>query len=111
MTLGKGANLEPVDAASGRLIVARFALEHLDHEALAPIFDAFIQERLDVFRLFAIRRLGELKLKVNRLKMLLQELSPFRQVSVQQWLRTPDQISNGSKPKLPFAKTLTSPFR
>jgi hypothetical protein len=44
---------------------------------------------LDVFRLFAIRRLGELKFEVNGFKMLLQELSPFRQVSVQQWLRMP----------------------
>ena len=57
---------------------------------------------------YTIRRLGELKLKVNRFKILLQELSPFRRVSVQQWLRTLASQTRSAmvpKPKPQFVKT------
>ena len=54
MTMGHSADLEPVDAAPGRLVVACVALEHLHHETFAAVFDAFIQEGLNVLCRFAV---------------------------------------------------------
>jgi hypothetical protein len=47
-------NLEPVDTAPRRLIVACFALEHLDHETFTAIFNALVKECLNVLCLFAV---------------------------------------------------------
>ena len=66
----QSADLEPVDTASGRLIVACFTLQHLDHETFTAVFNTLIKECLNVLRRFAVRRLGKLKLKVNRFKVL-----------------------------------------
>jgi hypothetical protein len=73
----QNADLEPVDTTSGRLIIACFTLQHLDHETFTPVFNTLIKECLNVLRLFALRRFGKLKLKVNRFKVLPQKLSPF----------------------------------
>ena len=88
---GESADLEPIDTAPRRLVVACFALEHLDHQAFTAVFDALIQERLDVFRLLTVRGLGKLKLKLDGLKVPLQKLSAFCQIFAQQWLRSTDQ--------------------
>ena len=102
------ADLEPIDAAPGRLVEACFSLEHLDHQTLTAIFDALVQECLDVFRLLTVRRFGKLKLKLDWLKMLSQKLSPFCQVFSQQWLHLADQYHT-----MPYVqwRLLTSPLR
>ena len=48
-------DLQPVDTAPTGLIKAGVVFEHFDHEPLASILDAFLQERLDLLRRFAIR--------------------------------------------------------
>jgi hypothetical protein len=51
----QSVDLEPVDTASGRLIVACFTLHHLDHKTFTAVFNTLIKECLDVLRLFAVR--------------------------------------------------------
>jgi hypothetical protein len=68
--LARRADLKPIDTAPGRFVVACFALEHLDHQTFTAVFDALVQERLDVLRLLTVRRFRKLKLKGDGLEVL-----------------------------------------
>ena len=65
-------DLEPVDCSPTRLIVAELALKHLHHEPLAAIFDALLQERLDLLHGLGIGSRRKLKFALHRLEVLLQ---------------------------------------
>lgn len=66
--------------------MAELAFKHLDHEPFTTILDALLEERLDLVRRLAVRRLRELELAVNRLEVLIEQLAAFREVLMQQGL-------------------------
>ena len=79
-------DLKPVDCPPTRLIVTELALEHLHHEPLTPVLDAFFEERLNLLRRVAIRRLCKRKLARNLLEIFPQQLPPLHERFLQKRL-------------------------
>ena len=73
MAVNLQTDLEPIDTTAAGLIVAGFALEHLDHEALTSILDTLLQEGLDFFDSIAVASLREAELSGDLLEVFLEQ--------------------------------------
>lgn len=83
-----GTDLEPVHGSPAWLVRRVCGLEHLDHESFARVFDRLLEERLDLIRRLAVRRLDERELAFDLDEVLLEERPALVQLLLEQGLFT-----------------------
>ena len=83
---GRAIHLEPVDTPSTGLIGRGRGREHLDHQSLTSIFHALFEESLNLVGRTAVGGFCKIEFRLDRLKVLTKQLSPFFQLLCQQTL-------------------------
>jgi hypothetical protein len=79
-------HLQPVHASPARLVRCILSIEHLDHETLARILDALVEEGLDLLNGVRVATLGECKLPLYSLEVLSEQVSSTSEILLEQSL-------------------------
>jgi hypothetical protein len=78
--------LQPVHTPSAGFVIARITFQHLDHQPFATIFDALLQERLNIFHSFTVGRFRKVELAINSFEMFLEKPSSLSEIFLEQRL-------------------------